>query len=97
MPKSSPRHSDRHRAIPDKRPHRPDRSWYNTKRWRVSRKVYLNHNPLCRRCAEAGITEQATVVDHVIPHRGDYDLFWDQDNWQALCTPCHNHKTGKGQ
>ena len=38
----------------------------------------------------------ATVVDHIIPHRGDMKLFWDESNWQALCESCHNHKTGSG-
>lgn len=32
----------------------------------------------------------ATVVDHIIPHRGDETLFWDPINHQALCAPCHN-------
>jgi 5-methylcytosine-specific restriction endonuclease McrA len=27
----------------------------------------------------------ATIVDHIKPHRGDQNLFWDQTNWQALC------------
>lgn len=36
---------------------------------------------------------RATVVDHVVPHRGSKRLFWDHNNWQALCTPHHNQKT----
>jgi len=36
----------------------------------------------------------ATVVDHVIPHRGDAALMWDKSNWQALCKHCHDCKTG---
>ena len=36
----------------------------------------------------------ATVVDHVIPHRGDSHLMWDESNWQALCKSCHDRKTG---
>lgn len=35
----------------------------------------------------------ATVVDHIIPHRGDQKLFWDRSNWQALCKSCHDSKT----
>ena len=31
-----------------------------------------------------GMLTPATVVDHVIPHRGDQKLFWDEDNWQAV-------------
>ena len=33
------------------------------------------------------------VVDHIIPHRGDQKLFWDQNNWQSLCKSCHDKKT----
>lgn len=32
----------------------------------------------------------ATVVDHVIPHKGDLGLFWDLTNWQPLCKLCHD-------
>ena len=38
----------------------------------------------------------ATVVDHIIPHRGDRKLFWDESNWQSLCERHHNEKTGRG-
>ena len=34
-----------------------------------------------------------TVVDHIIPHRGDQKLFWDRSNWQPLCEHHHNVKT----
>ncbi|WP_435645121.1 HNH endonuclease [Butyricicoccus porcorum] len=36
---------------------------------------------------------RATVVDHIVPHRGDPKLFWDQTNWQSLCKQCHDRKT----
>lgn len=35
----------------------------------------------------------ATVVDHIVPHRGDQKLFWDRSNWQPLCEHHHNVKT----
>ena len=35
----------------------------------------------------------ATVVDHIVPHRGDQKLFWDRGNWQPLCEHHHNVKT----
>ena len=34
-----------------------------------------------------------TVVDHIVPHRGDQKLFWDKSNWQPLCKACHDRKT----
>lgn len=50
-------------------------------------------HPLCVQCAKQGKYVRATVVDHIIPHRGDQKLFWDQNNWQALCKSCHDKKT----
>jgi len=32
----------------------------------------------------------ATVVDHVIPHRGDPVKMWDESNWESICAPHHN-------
>ena len=54
---------------------------------------YLATHPLCVRCMAEGRYTKATVVDHIKPHRGDSALFWDQDNWQALCKRCHDRKT----
>lgn len=64
-------------------------------RWRKARKTFLSRNPLCKHCEEEGRLTPATVVDHVVPHKGDKVLFWDKDNWQPLCTRCHNRKTAK--
>lgn len=36
----------------------------------------------------------ATVVDHIVPHRGDRKPFWDaKHNWQAFYASCHSRKT----
>ena len=64
-------------------------------RWQAARKAFLDANPLCAECDRRGRTVRATVVDHIIPHRGDEGLFWDQSNWQALCRRCHSRKTAK--
>lgn len=53
--------------------------------WRKARKEYLTAHPSCRMCGNP-----ATVVDHIIAHRGDQRLFWHRANWQPLCEPCHN-------
>lgn len=75
-------------------------SWRNDKRktaergygarWQASRALYLQQNPLCVYCEREGRTAAATVVDHKVPHRGDMALFWDVENWAALCSSCHN-------
>lgn len=62
-------------------------------RWRRARNRYLKAHPLCGKCRVEGRLRKATVVDHIIPHRGDQQLFWDESNWQPLCKSCHDHKT----
>jgi 5-methylcytosine-specific restriction protein A len=62
---------------------------YNT-RWEKARKTYLMRNPLCVMCQREGRVNPATVVDHIFPHKGDQQLFWDTDNWQGLCKPHHD-------
>lgn len=62
-------------------------------RWRMASKAYLHAHPLCVMCLAEGRYTPATVVDHIKPHRGDRQLFWDERNWQGLCKPCHDQKT----
>ena len=44
-------------------------------------------------CAKEGQTTAAIVVDHIVDHKGDQELFWNEDNWQSLCKPHHDAKT----
>lgn len=69
---------------------------YDSK-WEKGRKRYLRAHPFCecKECRAEGRTRAATVVDHIIPHRGDKKLFWDENNWQAMSKPCHDRKTAK--
>lgn len=62
-------------------------------RWRKARAHYLRSHGLCVHCERKGRVVAATEVDHIVPHRGDDALFWNEDNWQALCKPCHSTKT----
>jgi len=59
-------------------------------RWQKVRRMYLRKNPLCVECLKEGRVEPATVVDHIEPHRGDHEKFWNEDNFQSLCKRCHN-------
>lgn len=71
----------------------PWRAWYNTTRWRKLRLNILKRDrftcqwPGCGRVT--GDTSQL-VADHRRPHRGDAALFWDEDNLETLCKPCHD-------
>lgn len=59
-------------------------------KWQKARERYLKDHPLCVYCAKQGRTTAAFIVDHIVPHRGDKVLFWDQANWQSLCKHCHD-------
>lgn len=60
---------------------------------------------LCQDCMKRGITtplsrgkkakdnNSVAHVDHITPHNGDPELFYDLDNLQSLCIECHSRKT----
>lgn len=64
--------------------------------WQRLRTSFLAVNPLCVHCLALDIIKPATDVDHIVPHRGDKELF-DQGELQALCGPCHSRKTARGE
>ncbi len=63
--------------------------------WRKARTGFLKKHPLCVTHWKEGYVQASTVVDHIQPHKGDKTLFWDRNNWQALCKQCHDIKTAK--
>jgi len=85
-------HARQHRQQFDakRRAEQPWRRWYNTARWRALRSWRLATEPLCRMCQGSGLVTAGTVVDHVEPHRGDETMFFDPENTQSLCKPCHD-------
>lgn len=57
--------------------------------WRKRRDQQLRLHPLCDHCMKVfGRVVQATVADHITPHRGDPVLF--KGPLQSLCKPCHD-------
>jgi 5-methylcytosine-specific restriction protein A len=72
----------------------PVRRLYKNSRWEGTRIVVLGRDPLCRECNLA----LSTVVDHIINahvlvKRFGERAFYDPDNLQGLCKPCHDAKT----
>ena len=75
---------------------------YSSRTWRTLSLAWLRTYPLCVLCLARGRVNQGAgenasavqrnlIVDHIRPHKGDTELFWDQDNWQTLCRmPCHD-------
>lgn len=41
------------------------------------------------------VGQPATVVDHIVPHKGNDALFWAQWNWQPATDRAHNKKTSR--
>lgn len=78
---------ERNKRHDRRRPNASQRG-YGSK-WRKARAAFL---AMFDRCAWPGCNAKATLVDHIIPHKGDDHLFWDQTNWQPLCTSCHSRK-----
>ncbi len=70
-----------------------------TAEWQKKSKIYLKAHPLCMcvGCDNGKLKITiATVVDHIVPHRGNMKLFWDKSNWQAMSKTCHDKKTRLG-
>jgi 5-methylcytosine-specific restriction protein A len=69
---------------------------YN-KRWTRAAALYRSQHPVCVMCERDGRVSPAECVDHIIPHKGDQELFWNERNWQGLCWVCHSQKTASEQ
>lgn len=67
------------------------RRWYKQARWRHKAKAQLAEEPFCQMCEALSPPKvtAADIADHVVPHRGDYQLFWF-GKLQSLCSPCHD-------
>jgi 5-methylcytosine-specific restriction protein A len=66
-------------------------------RWQKYSEAYLKAHPLCVYCLakEPSVIRAAECVDHFIPHKGDYKLFWDPANHRASCIECNSVKAAK--
>jgi len=48
----------------------------------------MQRHPLCCMCMQDGKVQEAKIADHIQPHRGDPDLFWN-GKLQSLCRRHH--------
>lgn len=90
-----PTHRKQAQQLQDQRRGSASQRGYGS-RWQRASKAYLRAHPLCV-CPECDNGRKrvraSTVVDHITPHRGDMNLFWDSANWQAMAKECHDRKT----
>ena len=78
--------------------------WYMLPIWTERlRPAQLLREPFCRECARLYPSSDprhrtpATVVDHIVPHCGEWDVFTDPDDLQSLCKRHHDIKTSQEQ
>lgn len=69
---------------------RPWRNLYYLAAWKRIRAVRLRNDPLCAMCSTTERPVAAAICDHIKPHRGNRQLFFDYDNTQSLCKLCHD-------
>lgn len=65
---------------------------YSTVRWQRRREQQLSNQPWCEECLRSNIYTPATDVDHVLPHKGNENIFFTGEV-QSLCKVCHSRKT----
>ena len=68
---------------------------YQSSYWKTCRDVQLKKQPFCVECRKGKRLVFATIVDHVIPHKGSWTLFTDENNLQSLCKYHHGIKSQK--
>jgi 5-methylcytosine-specific restriction protein A len=72
-----------------RRKSKPWRLWYGRKEWKARRAAQLTTEPYCKRCQINGRIVLATVANHIIAHRGDWELFIG-GALESLCKRCHD-------
>ncbi|WP_028034116.1 HNH endonuclease [Chelativorans sp. J32] len=73
----------------------PWRAWYKTARWQKLRAFVLKRDFYT--CQRTGVlltgrhpAPNSPVVDHIKPHRGDPELFWDEANLMTVSKAYHD-------
>tara|TARA_R100000541_G_scaffold12033_3_gene20350 strand:+ start:7996 stop:8289 length:294 start_codon:yes stop_codon:yes gene_type:complete len=72
------------------------RKQYGSAQWKRTRSAVLaRDNHLCQVCISRGILSPAKIVDHITPQHLQRFNFFDLNNLQAICKPCHDIKTAE--
>lgn len=67
---------------------RTAKAFYNSKIWiETSRQVLLENDYICAMCGG-----EATMTDHIIPLKQDWERRLDRDNLQPSCKACNDAK-----
>jgi 5-methylcytosine-specific restriction protein A len=78
------------------------RKWYKLKRWCGTKAggwldglrghVLIRDGFICQYqgCGRLCSGKGDAIAHHIKAHRGDPDLFWDENNLQCVCKDCHD-------
>ena len=67
------------------------RAWYKTSRWQKLRwSILVRDLFTCARCNGIEADTSQLVADHIEPHKGNVEKFWNPANLQCLCKTCHD-------
>jgi 5-methylcytosine-specific restriction protein A len=87
------------KSVPFANSIRYNESLYNTAQWRTLRKIHLQSNPSCIKCGATKKDNIKIEVHHLVPPRGNEELFFDENNLATVCSACHriltNQEIGK--
>lgn len=84
----------RERPAPFSNAIRYNEALYKTTRWRTLRASVLREQRCCSQCGVSG-DETRLEVHHIIPPRGNEELFFDAENLTAVCPACHRAITNR--
>ena len=78
-------------SIPFAEAQRPNERLYRSTRWTTLSRKVREATPYCANCgARAGLT-----VHHIVPPKGNAELFYDESNLVVVCKPCHDSITAR--
>lgn len=102
MARAARTHGSKARSLHRKRgTSKPGHPFYLSSKWRGVkglRTMHLAKQPFCVVCKEEGkpfnkCIPEVAIVDHIRPHRGRPNIFFDPDNLQTMCKSHHSKKT----
>lgn len=91
IPLDGPSRCEEHKFIPFKNATRSNQGLYDTTQWKDLKKMVIDRDLRCVICG----SEIDLEIDHVIPPRGNEELFFNLTNLQLLCKVCHRKKTNE--
>lgn len=75
----------------------PWRKWYRLAEWKTKTRRFLIERPFCEceECISRKWKLRATVVHHLAPHRGNWELFISEHNWSPRTKAHHDRETAR--